>query len=75
MSKHQGASGIVGSMSTYSQEYKGRSVVTNWEITLPNRWQGKTSTFHAWFEVVRGGRVLYLQDVQYSGSRFSLVRE
>ncbi|MBL7845604.1 MAG: hypothetical protein JNK44_17205 [Cyclobacteriaceae bacterium] len=74
-SKHQGASGMVGSMSTYSQEYKGKATVSNWEIILPNRWEGKTSKYHAWFEAVRGGRILNLQDMQYSGSRFSLVKE
>lgn len=74
-SKHQGASGMVGSMSTYSQEYKGKATVSNWEIVLPNRWEGKTSKYHAWFEAVRGGRILNLQDMQYSGSRFSLVKE
>lgn len=75
VSKHQGASGMVGSMSTYSQEYKGKATVSNWEIILPNRWEGKTSKYHAWFEAVRGGRILNLQDMQYSGSRYSLVKE
>ncbi|MBX2946330.1 MAG: hypothetical protein KF725_10895 [Cyclobacteriaceae bacterium] len=75
VSKHQGASGMVGSMSTYSQEYKGKATVSNWEIVLPNRWEGKTSKFNAWFEAVRGGRILNLQDMQYSGSRYSLVKE
>jgi hypothetical protein len=75
ISKHQGASGMVGSMSTYSQEYKGTATVNNWDITLPNRWKGETSKFHIWFEAVQGGRVLHLQDVQYSGSKYDLVRE
>lgn len=74
-SKHQGASGMVGTMSTYSLEYKGKATVSNWEIILPNRWEGKTSTFHAWFEAVRGGRILNLQDKQYRGSTYSLVKE
>lgn len=74
-SKHQGASGMVGSMRTYSQEYKGKATISNWEIILPNRWEGKTSTYHAWFEAVRGGRILNLQDKRYSGSRYSLVKE
>ncbi|MCK6616664.1 MAG: hypothetical protein L6Q51_03380 [Cyclobacteriaceae bacterium] len=71
----QGASGMVGSMQTYSQEYKGKAAVSNWEIILPNRFEGKTSAFHAWFEAVRGGRVLHLQDKQYTGSHYSLVKE
>ena len=76
ISKHQGASGMVGgSMSTYSQEYKGVANVNKWEITLPNRWKGETSTFHIWFEAVQGGRVLHLVDKQFSSSRFDLMRE
>lgn len=75
VSKHQGASGMVGSMSTYSQEYKGKATVSNWEIVLPNRWEGKTSKFNAWFEAVRGGRILNLQDMQYSGMKYNLVKE
>lgn len=75
VSKHQGASGMVGSMSTYSQEYKGKATVSNWEIVLPNRWEGKTSKFSAWFEAVRGGRILNLQDMQYSGMKYNLVKE
>ncbi|NIK73452.1 hypothetical protein FHS56_000938 [Thermonema lapsum] len=75
VSKHQGASGMVGNMNTYSLSYAGKATVTNWEIVLTNRHNNKTETFHAWFEAVKGGRVLYLQNKEYSGNRYLLVRE
>ncbi len=74
-SRHQGASGMVGSMSTYSQDYKGKATVSDWNAVLTNRFKGATTNFNAWFEAVQGGVVLHLQDAQYSGSRFDLVRE
>jgi hypothetical protein len=74
-SRHQGASGMVGSMSTYSQEYKGKATITDWTVTMTNRFKGATTTFNAWFEAVAGGVVLHLQDSQYSGLKFDLVRE
>ncbi len=74
-SKHPGASGMVGSMQTYSENYKGKATVSNWEIILPGRYRGETSTYHAYFEIVDGGRVLHLQDKQYSGMKYALVRK
>lgn len=74
-SKHSGGSGMVGSMQTYSQNYKGKATVSNWEIILPGRYGGKTSTYYAYFEIVNGGRVLHLQDKQYSGTKYALIRK
>jgi len=74
-SKHSGASGMVGNMRTYSQNYKGKATVSNWEIILPGRYEGKTSTYYAYFEIVNGGRVLHLQDKQYKGMTYALVRK
>lgn len=58
-STHNGATGWVGSMSTYQQEYKGGYSVTNWSCTVTKRWDGKTEQFGAWFEIINGGRVLH----------------
>jgi hypothetical protein len=74
-SKHQGASGMVGSMSTYSQEYKGKATITDWEVTLPNRFQGKTNRFQAWFEAVPNGRILHLRNTESAGLKYDLVLE
>ncbi|HQH25204.1 MAG TPA: hypothetical protein PL101_03090 [Bacteroidales bacterium] len=74
-SKHSGATGMVGNMQTYSQNYKGKATVSDWEIVLPNRFEGKTSTYYAYFEVIPGGRVLHLQDKQYKGMTYVLVKK
>jgi hypothetical protein len=68
---HNGATGAVGSMNTFQQEYKGTYIVANWTITATNRWQGQTARFDAFFKAVKGGRVLHLND---AGTRYSLVR-
>ena len=55
---HNGATGAVGAMSTFQQNYKGKYTVTNWSITATNRWDGKTENFNSWFKALRGGRIL-----------------
>jgi hypothetical protein len=65
---------MVGSMNTYNQEYKGKATVSNWEIILNNRWKGETDTFAAWFEAVKGGRVLNLVNKTATGITYSLVK-
>lgn len=71
-STHNGATGWVGSMNTYQQEYKGTYTVTDWTVTATKRWDGKTEKFDAWFEVVRGGRVLHLNT---PGITYTLFKE
>lgn len=74
-SNHKGAFGMVGSMKFYDQKYNGTLTVSPWEIVMTKRFDGKTSTFWAQYEAVRGGRVLHLTDKEYSGSQFHLVRK
>jgi hypothetical protein len=69
---HNGATGAVGAMNTFQQEYKGNATITNWNITMTNRYQGKTQQFDAHFQAVRGGRLLYLND--RSGGEYTLVK-
>ncbi len=71
-STHNGATGWVGSMNTYQQEYKGTYTVTDWTVTATKRWDGKTEKFDAWFEVIRGGRVLHLNT---PGITYTLFKE
>lgn len=68
---HNGATGSVGSIRGFRQEYKGRTNVGNWNLTATNRWQNKTEQFEAWFEVVRGGRILHLKT---PGNDFALCK-
>jgi len=73
-SKHSGASGMGGNMQTYNQLYKGTAKVTDWEISLTNRWKDETDVFEAWFEIVRGGRILRIVDKNASGIKYNLVK-
>jgi len=69
---HNGATGAVGAMNTFQQEYKGNATISNWSIIMTNRYQGKTQQFDAHFQAVRGGRLLYLND--RSGGEYTLVK-
>lgn len=70
-SKHQGATGMVGSMKTYSEKRAGTYSVAPWEITVKLN-GGKTTVYSAYYERVRGGRILHLQDKQYAGMNYAL---
>lgn len=67
---HNGATGWVGSMNTYQQKYNGACIVSDWSLTLTKRWEGKSEKFDAWFEIVRGGRILHLQSASISYTLF-----
>lgn len=73
-SKHAGAMGNVGNTTFYNQEYKGKAIAGNWDLSLTNRWKGEQDDFHAWFECVKGGRILNLVNKKYSGIKYSLVK-
>lgn len=75
-SQHSGASGMVGNQSFFTQKYNGRySMNGNWEVSFTNRFNGKTDTYWCQFEVVRGGRILHLQDKTASGLQYHLTRK
>lgn len=73
-STHKGAFGMVGSMQFYDQKYKGKMTATNWDLTLTNRWEGKTDIFWSQFEAVRGGKILHLRDKSANAITYSLVK-
>jgi hypothetical protein len=68
-----GASGQVGSQQILSEKKDGVFKLGNWELTTSDS-DGKTTVYSAQFEVVRGGRVLHLQNKQFSGTQFHLTR-
>jgi hypothetical protein len=61
-SDHAGASGVVGNQQFSRQVYKGNSMVTEWTITLSNRFQGQSEKYDSYFEAIKGGRILVLTD-------------
>jgi len=72
-SQHSGASGEVGNIKFSNQEYKGKSTVTNWDITLTNRFQGATEKYDCYFEAIKGGRFLLMTD--RLGTTHALVKK
>ena len=75
-SQHSGASGMVGSQTFFTQKYNGRYTMNgNWEVSFTNRHNGKTDTYWCQFEIVRGGRILHLQDKTASGLQYHLTRK
>lgn len=73
-SQHKGASGMVGNQQFFQQEYKGKySMSGNWELSMNNRYNGKTDVFLCQFEVVRGGRILHLTDKANPGLAYHLA--
>lgn len=73
-SRHVGAFGMIGSLTTYDQKYNGKLTVSNWDITMTNRWEGKTEVWLAQFEAVRGGRILHITDKNSPGVQYHLVK-
>lgn len=73
-SRHKGAYGMVGSMTFFDQKYEGKLTVTHWDITMTNRWEGKTEEYWAHFEAVRGGMVLHLTQKTATGMHYALVK-
>lgn len=73
-SNHKGAYGMVGSMQFYDQKYHGKYTLTTWDITMTNRFKGKTDVYWCQYEAVRGGRVLRLADKSASAMTYALVK-
>ena len=42
------------------ETFTGKFAVSNWEMSLTNRFKGASHTFSAMFEAVKGGRILHL---------------
>jgi len=73
-SKHSGASSVYGNTTMYTQDYKGKLTLTNWDMSLTNRFKDATENFHVWFEVVRDGRILHLQSKTASSIQYNLIK-
>jgi hypothetical protein len=58
------ADGVVGNQRFSRQVYKGSFSVSDWSISMTNRFRGQTEKFQCQFEAVKGGRVLLLTDSQ-----------
>ncbi|NEW83058.1 MAG: hypothetical protein GZ094_11920 [Mariniphaga sp.] len=62
------------SNNTYATEKEvGNYSVSNWEVSTTDQ-NGKISNFNAWFEAVKGGRLLHLQNKRFTSEQFQLGR-
>lgn len=70
---HKGASGMVGSQQYFEEKHEGPYTLGNWEFSFTDR-QGKQFPFHAFYQAVKNGRILYLQHKQYKGQEYYFVK-
>ncbi|MBX2946865.1 MAG: hypothetical protein KF725_13605 [Cyclobacteriaceae bacterium] len=70
-------SGAIGTMGGsqvfFNDKHKGTFNVTDWEITFTG-YGGKTQVFTAYFEAVRGGRILHMAKKDAPGVHYPLVK-
>lgn len=59
-SVYKGVDGFNGNNRYVGETNKGKSIVSNWEMKLTNRFNGATETFTIQFEAVKGGRILHM---------------
>ena len=71
--EHKGAGGMVGNQQFFSEKYNGPYTLTNWDISFTDQ-SGKQTSYHAFYQAVKNGRILYLQNKQYSGQEYSFVK-
>lgn len=71
--EHKGASGMVGNQQFFSESFKGPYTLTNWDLSFTDQ-QGKQTAYHAYYQAVKNGRVLYLQNKLYSGQEYFFVK-
>ncbi len=73
-SHHSGGYGMVGSMTTYDQKYKGKFTLTPWSLTITNRFDGKTEAYDCQYEAIRNGRILHMRQKEASAMTYDLVQ-
>ena len=72
--EHKGASGMAGDQSFFSEKYAGVYTINgNWEITLTDQ-NGKASQYSAHYKAVKNGRVLYMQNKQFTGQEYNMIK-
>jgi hypothetical protein len=65
---------MTGNMKFYDQKYEGKYTLTNWDVTMTNRFEGKTDIFWCQYEAVRGGRILRFADKNAVSMTYALVK-
>lgn len=71
-SKTVGASGMIGNQQIGVEKHQGTWTASTWEITLKN--EKDTTAYDAYYEAVRGGLILHMQNKKFSGMAYALGR-
>lgn len=71
--EHKGAGGMAGNQQFFSEKYNGPYTLTNWDLSFTDQ-QGKQTAYHAFYQAVKNGRVLYLQNKQYKGQEYFFIK-
>ena len=65
------ASGMVGSMNYANVKSDGTfSVPNNWQVHF-SKIEGKPKTYHAYWSCLKGGRMLWLLNTEYTGVSYT----
>lgn len=71
--EYVGVGGQIGAQRVAQGKTRGRYQVRDWQFSTVAS-DGKETAYAAQFEVVRGGRILHLQNEKYSSLRYHLVK-
>ncbi len=69
-----GVSGMMGTPEVHTEKRDGKFTVNNWDMTITDK-KGTPVAHFAQFEAIRGGRVLHIQNKQYSGLKYRLYKQ
>ncbi|MBK8139670.1 MAG: hypothetical protein IPK57_00665 [Chitinophagaceae bacterium] len=73
-STYRSASMNSGGAQFGGQDYKGNFSVTDWSLTVTNRYKAKTTTYKAQLIAVKGGFLLYMEDSDNSSMKYTLFK-
>lgn len=71
--EHKGAGGMVGNQQFFSEKYAGRYTMSNWEFSFTDQ-NGKLNAYHIYYQAVKNGRILYMQNKQFTGQEYFLMK-
>jgi len=57
-----------------SEKEVGKYTVSNWDVSTTDQ-RGKLSSFSAWFEATKGGRILHLLNKKFSSEHYLLGKD
>jgi hypothetical protein len=71
--EHKGASGMMGNQQFYQQKESGSYQVSFWELNITNQ-EGKATAYNAYYQAIKNGKIMHMQNKQYSGMQYHLLK-